>query len=332
MAASTCTPPCCRAGAARRRSSAPSWPAMRDTGVTIMQMDEGLDTGPMLLQRPLVISAVHTGGSLHDELSIIGAEALLKVLDRACARGRSPPRPSQPKASRTRPRSRRPRRASTGPRQAGQIERQVRAFNPWPVAETLLDGSSCASIQRANVARSAGEDDAKSAEPGTILRVRGRFHSPSAAAWGCCGSPRSSSPDAGRSARAISRTAVRCRAPPWLGLPGRRAPRRWRPPRAPSRRSRPAGSPPMRRSPRPSQRPERAAVRAITLGTLRWYLRLAPALEPLFSRPASVSSPLRSLLAAAAHQVEYSRNAPQSSPCTRRSMRCGCSESPRQQD
>ena len=55
--------------------------------------------------------------------------------------------------------------------------------------------------------------------------------------------------------------------------------------------------------------PERAAVRAITLGTLRWYLRLVPALEPLFSRPASVSAPLRSLLAAAAHQVEYSRNA-----------------------
>ena len=55
--------------------------------------------------------------------------------------------------------------------------------------------------------------------------------------------------------------------------------------------------------------PERAAVRAITLGTLRWYLRLVPALEPLFSRPASVSTPLRSLLAAAAHQVEYSRNA-----------------------
>jgi 16S rRNA (cytosine967-C5)-methyltransferase len=57
--------------------------------------------------------------------------------------------------------------------------------------------------------------------------------------------------------------------------------------------------------------PERAAIRAITLGTLRWYLRLAPALETLVARPAGVSGVLRALLVAAAHQVEYSRNAPE---------------------
>ena len=56
---------------------------------------------------------------------------------------------------------------------------------------------------------------------------------------------------------------------------------------------------------------ERAAVRAITLGTLRWYLRLEPALDALLSRPAGVAGALRALLAAAAHQVEYSRNAPE---------------------
>ena len=57
--------------------------------------------------------------------------------------------------------------------------------------------------------------------------------------------------------------------------------------------------------------PQRPAIRAIALGTLRWYLRLAPALEPLLSRPAGVPPAIRSLLAAAAHQVEYSRNAPE---------------------
>jgi 16S rRNA (cytosine967-C5)-methyltransferase len=53
---------------------------------------------------------------------------------------------------------------------------------------------------------------------------------------------------------------------------------------------------------------ERAAVRAIALGTLRWYLRLAPALEGLMRRPSGIASPVRALLAVSAHQIEYSRN------------------------
>jgi len=56
---------------------------------------------------------------------------------------------------------------------------------------------------------------------------------------------------------------------------------------------------------------ERAAVRAIGLGTLRWYLRLAPALEGLMSRPSGVAPPVRALLAVSAHQIEYSRNVPE---------------------
>ena len=53
---------------------------------------------------------------------------------------------------------------------------------------------------------------------------------------------------------------------------------------------------------------DRAAIRAITLGTLRWYLRLAPAVEELLTHPSGVPSPVRALLAVAAHQIEYSRN------------------------
>ena len=56
----------------------------------------------------------------------------------------------------------------------------------------------------------------------------------------------------------------------------------------------------------------RAAVRAITLGTLRWYLRLAPAVDMLLSRPKGVAPGLHALLVASAHQIEYSRNPPQS--------------------
>ena len=56
---------------------------------------------------------------------------------------------------------------------------------------------------------------------------------------------------------------------------------------------------------------DRSAVRAIGLGTLRWYLRLAPALGVLMKRPAGVPSTVRALLAVCAHQIEYSRNAPE---------------------
>lgn len=59
-------------------------------------------------------------------------------------------------------------------------------------------------------------------------------------------------------------------------------------------------------------RADRSAVRAITLGTLRWYLRLAPALAAIVDRPpADIPPPLRGLLIAAAHQIEYSRAAPE---------------------
>jgi 16S rRNA (cytosine967-C5)-methyltransferase len=57
--------------------------------------------------------------------------------------------------------------------------------------------------------------------------------------------------------------------------------------------------------------PQRAAIRAITLGSVRWYLRLVPAVEMLLTKPKGLVDPLHALLVASAHQVEYSRNAPQ---------------------
>jgi 16S rRNA (cytosine967-C5)-methyltransferase len=57
--------------------------------------------------------------------------------------------------------------------------------------------------------------------------------------------------------------------------------------------------------------PNRAAVRAIALGSVRWYLRLAPAVDMLLTRPQGVAHEIRALLIVSAHQIEYSRNAPQ---------------------
>jgi len=56
---------------------------------------------------------------------------------------------------------------------------------------------------------------------------------------------------------------------------------------------------------------ERSAVRAIALGTLRWYLRLAPALDQLLKRPAELAPMVRALLVVSAHQIDYSRNVPE---------------------
>jgi 16S rRNA (cytosine967-C5)-methyltransferase len=57
--------------------------------------------------------------------------------------------------------------------------------------------------------------------------------------------------------------------------------------------------------------PQRAAIRAITLGSVRWYLRLTPAVEMLLTKPRGLVDAIHALLVASAHQVEYSRNAPQ---------------------
>jgi methionyl-tRNA formyltransferase len=98
------------------------------TGVTIMQMDEGLDTGPMLLQRELDIRG-KTAGQVTEEIAKLGAAALIDWLD-----ARTPPTP-QPEVGATYASKIDKAEARIGwGRTADEIERQVRAFNPVPGA------------------------------------------------------------------------------------------------------------------------------------------------------------------------------------------------------
>lgn len=109
------------------------------TGVTIMRMDAGLDTGPMLLARAIAIENGETAGSLHDRLAVLGAEAVVQALDRI-ASGLLAPAP-QPEAGATyAARIRKEEAVIDWARPAVEILRQVRAFNPWPVAETRWRG------------------------------------------------------------------------------------------------------------------------------------------------------------------------------------------------
>ena len=109
------------------------------TGVTIMLMDAGLDTGPMLLRREVRIAAEETGGSLHDRLAALGGSTLIEALEgHAAGTLRAIPQPAEGVTYAAK--IEKAEALIDWKRDAVEIERQVRAFNPWPVAETRLDG------------------------------------------------------------------------------------------------------------------------------------------------------------------------------------------------
>ena len=149
------------------------------TGVTIMRMDAGLDTGPMLAVREIAIGAHDTAKILHDRLARLGAELVAETLN-ALQAGRVSEVP-QPTDGVTYAEKISKAEALIDWRQdAVQISRRVRAFNPWPIAETRLDGAQLriwdAELLDADVLRSeltpanpvlAGAVPAM--EPGTVL-------------------------------------------------------------------------------------------------------------------------------------------------------------------
>jgi methionyl-tRNA formyltransferase len=106
-----------------------------ESGITIMQMEAGLDTGPMHLIRRCPIDSRETGQSLHDKLMVLGGEALMEVLP-MIGQGKGAPEP-QNEAQVTYAHKLNKEEAMIGwSRPAVEIERLVRAFNPWPVAQT----------------------------------------------------------------------------------------------------------------------------------------------------------------------------------------------------
>jgi methionyl-tRNA formyltransferase len=136
------------------------------TGVTIMQMDAGLDTGPMLLVRPLEIGANENAGSLYDRLAVLGAEAIVTAID-SWAAGSVVPVVQPPDGATYAAKIRKEEAVIDWSRPAGEIARQVRAFNPWPVAETRWQGLQMR-IWEAEP-RSGGP----SAVPGTVVEAAG---------------------------------------------------------------------------------------------------------------------------------------------------------------
>jgi methionyl-tRNA formyltransferase len=135
------------------------------TGISIMLMDAGLDTGPELLRRELQIGPQETAGQLHDRLAPLGAQAIVDAV-RGWASGTLQPQP-QPAAGATyAAKISKDEARIDWTRPAEAIAAQVRAFNPWPVAETRLRDEQV----RVWEARPAGAS-AAAGTPGTVLHA-----------------------------------------------------------------------------------------------------------------------------------------------------------------
>ena len=129
----------------RWRGAAPIQAAIaagdRETGMTVMYMDEDLDTGDILLQRKIDISPSETGATLHDRLAQIAPDALLESL-RLLAAGNAPRVPQDKSLASYAPKLNREAGRINWNEGAEAIERKIRAYNPWPGAFTTITAKS----------------------------------------------------------------------------------------------------------------------------------------------------------------------------------------------
>ncbi|MBX9962314.1 MAG: methionyl-tRNA formyltransferase [Burkholderiales bacterium] len=132
------------------------------TGISIMQMEAGLDTGPVLVQVALDIAADETAGSLHDRLAELGGRAIVDGLA-ALAAGTIEPTPQDDSLAVYAPKIGRPEAAVRWSESAEVIERQIRAFDPVPGAHARFNGEAV------KIWRAHGASGAQDGAPGEVL-------------------------------------------------------------------------------------------------------------------------------------------------------------------
>lgn len=135
-----------------------------ETGITVMYMAEGLDTGDILLQRRIDILPTDTGGSLHDRLAEIAPDALLEALQ-LLANGNAPRIPQDNALATYAPKLTRDNGKIDWAEPAEIIERKIRAFNPWPGAFTEI---AAPGVRKLKIFSAAIVD--LSGKPGEFLR------------------------------------------------------------------------------------------------------------------------------------------------------------------
>ena len=151
------------------RGSAPiQWAVLNgdaETGVTIMQLDEGLDTGDILMARPVAIDPEETSGELFDKVSAIGAATLVEAVDKL-GRGELTPIAQNHAAATLAPPLDKAAAQFAFTDSAAHIHNWVRGMNPWPVAWFAQDG------KKIKVLESRLADNPQGAAPGTVLAIK----------------------------------------------------------------------------------------------------------------------------------------------------------------
>ena len=135
------------------------------TGVCLMRMERGLDTGPVLLAQALDIGPEETGGQLHDRLSELGARVLSDALGLLRATIQLPPHPQPAEGVTYAHKLDKAEARLDWSQPATALANKVRAFNPWPVAEAQLAG------ERVRIHAALALDEAHAVAPGTVLRA-----------------------------------------------------------------------------------------------------------------------------------------------------------------
>ena len=151
------------------RGSAPiQWAVLNGdegTGVTIMQLDEGLDTGDILMVEPVTIDPEETSGELFDRVSAVGAGTLVTALEKIEA-GELTPRKQDNAAATMAPPLTKDMAQFDFTQDAAHIHNWVRGMNPWPMAWFVTAGGKKVKVTECRVAASNGE------APGTVLSTR----------------------------------------------------------------------------------------------------------------------------------------------------------------
>ena len=140
------------------------WAGDTETGVTIMQMDVGLDTGDMLLKLSCPITAEDTSGSLYDKLADLGPQGLIETLKQLAAGTVNPVVQDESLVTHAEKLSKEEARIDWS-LSAVQLERCIRAFNPWPMSWLEIDGQPVKVWQASVIAENT------QAAPGTILEA-----------------------------------------------------------------------------------------------------------------------------------------------------------------
>lgn len=154
----------------RHRGAAPIQAAIvagdTETGITVMYMDEGLDTGDILLQKRLQILPNETGYSLHDRLAELAPTALLEALEQIAA-GKAPRIPQDSTQATYSPKLSREAGRIDWSEPAELIERKIRAYDPWPGTFTQVAVED-RKVRNLKIFRASVHDDSMP-EPGTLL-------------------------------------------------------------------------------------------------------------------------------------------------------------------